>query len=171
MHLLPIKRIFIKRIFVSVVLVGSLCVLVFGQRRTSTRPCPPETICDPPRQFDEYASLPWGDENARLDNAAINLQHDANAVLYLVAYGAQAGCVGEARARNHRAKLYLVRKRGIRSSRIIAIDGGYREESFVQIWLWPFDFARPEPQATVARTDTHLKDCHLKTRRGKLRRA
>jgi hypothetical protein len=107
---------------------------------------------------------------ARLDNAAINLQHDPNAVLYLVAYGAQAGCVGEAVARNHRAKLHLVRKLGIRSDRIIAVDGGYREESSVQIWLWPYDWKRPDPEPTVSPRDTRLKNCHHQTRRAKLRR-
>ena len=142
-----------------------------AQRRTPTKPCLPEVICDPPRQFDEYGPLPWSDEKARLDNAAINLQHEPNVVLYLVAYGAQTGCVGEAVARNHRAKLYLVRTRGIPSSRVFTIDGGYREKASVQIWLWPWDWTKPDPQPTVSSSDTQLKNCHVKTRRAKRRRA
>ena len=150
-----------------------LVVTGFGvaQRRTPTKPCPPEVICDPPRQFDEYGPLPWSGEKARLDNAAINLQHDPNVVMYLVAYGAQDGCVGEAVARNHRAKLYLVRARGVRSNRLITIDGGYREKSSVQIWLWPWDWTKPDPAPTVKSSDTHLKNCRSQTRRAKLGRA
>jgi hypothetical protein len=158
----------------TVLLLGALMLGVTGlgvaQRRTPTKPCPPEVICDY-RQFDEYGPLPWGDEKARLDNAAINLQHDPNLVMYLIAYGGQTGCVGEAAARNHRAKLYLVRTRGVRSARVITIDGGYREDSSVQIWLWPWDWTKPNPQPTVSLSDTHLKNCHLQTRRAKVRRA
>jgi hypothetical protein len=154
--------------------VALVCV-IFGlgvaQRRTPTKPCPPQVICDPPRQFDEYGPLPWSDERARLDNAAINLQHDPNVVLYLVAYGAQDGCVGEAVGRNNRAKLYLVRTRGVRSNRLITIDGGYREKSSVQIWLWPWDWTKPDSEPTVRPSDTHLKNCHVSTPRAKLRRA
>src|ERR1051326_457231 len=146
-----------ERVFFSVALVFVVCGLGVAQRRTPTKPCPPEVICDPPRQFDEYGPLPWGDEKARLDNAAINLQHDPNVVLYLIAYGAQNGCVGEAVARNRRAKLYLARTRGVRSDRLFTIDGGYREKSSVQIVLWPWDWTKPDPQPTVSPGDTHLK--------------
>src|SRR5437879_876574 len=41
-----------------------------------TKPCPPEVICDP-MKFDEYGTLAWSDEKARLDNAAITLQRES----------------------------------------------------------------------------------------------
>jgi hypothetical protein len=157
-------------VLISVVVVCLAFGLGVSQRRTPTKPCPPEVICDPPRQFDEYGPLPWSDEKARLDNAAINLQHEPNAVMYLIAYGAPTGCVGEALARNRRAKLYLVRTRGVRSNRVITVDGGYREKSSVQIWLWPWDWTKPNAQPTVSPNDIHLKSCRSQTRRAKLGR-
>jgi hypothetical protein len=157
-------------VLVSMAVVCLAFGLGVAQRRTPTKPCPPEVICDY-RQFDEYGPLSWSDEKARLDNAAINLQHDPNVVMYLVAYGAPTGCVGEALARNRRARFYLVRTRGVRSNRVITVDGGYREESSVQIWLWPWDWTKPDAQPTVNPSDTHLKNCRSQTHRAKLGRA
>ncbi len=123
-----------------------------------TKPCPPEVICDP-RKFDEYGTLAWSDEKARLDNAAITLQRESpDIVMFLVAYAGRHACIGEARNRNVRAKNYLVAKRGVAPNQIVLMDGGYQNKPLVEIWILPRD-VKPYPNPTVDRNDVALKNC------------
>jgi hypothetical protein len=56
-------------------------------------------IADPVK-FDEWADIPFSDEKARLDNAALTVQKQMpRNVIYLVIYAGQRACVGEAKAR------------------------------------------------------------------------
>ena len=152
-----------KLIFAIVVYAGSAFVVAsaYGQ----SKPCPPNTICDP-LKFDEYGSLTWSDEKARLDNLAVSLRGypvDVGAFFFIYA-GRNAG-LDEARARGVRTKTYLVQKRGIKPARIVWIDGGYREQPEVQIWILPLDIGKPEPYPTVDRNQVHVKNCAPQNRR------
>jgi hypothetical protein len=137
-----------------------------------TKPCPPEVICDPSK-FDEYGRILWSDEKARLDNAAISLQRESpEIVIFLVAYAGSRACIGEAQQRNRRAKDHLVTKRGVSPERIVLMDGGYQEESLVEIWILPRDM-KPDPNPTVNRKDVVLKNCakRVPAKRATMRRA
>ena len=120
--------------------------------------CPNPGICDP-LQFDEYHKLSWTDEKVRLNNAATHLRQADGDVLYIVAYGGREACVGEAIARNRRAKRYLVRTRGLSAEHVVTVDGGYRNEATVEIWFGPptpgWAFANP----TLDKREVHLKQC------------
>jgi hypothetical protein len=139
-----------------------LCLLSLSNAQAQSNPGSPG-IRDPVK-FDEYGKILWSDEKARLDNAAIYLQREpATFVLYLIAYGGRRACVGETQARLLRAKNYLVGKRGLASSRIISIDGGYREKQMVEIWLLPRDIGEPAPNPTVDKSEVRLRDCKAKS--------
>src|ERR1044071_10340058 len=73
---------------------------------------------DSARKFDEYGDIAFDDEKARLDNFAIELKSDPNAVGYLIVYGGRVSVKGIAKTRALRAKQYLVKKRGLTSNRI-----------------------------------------------------
>jgi hypothetical protein len=140
-----------------------LCLLGLSNIQAQIQSNSERPIIRDPVKFDDYGKILWGDEKARLDNAAIHLQREpANFVLYLVAYGGQRACFGEAQARLLRAKNYLVGKRGLASSRVVSIDGGYREEQTVEIWLLPRDLGKPSPTPTVEKSEVQLRDCRLK---------
>ena len=146
-----------KRIIPSIAFPCSF-VFAAAQVVAQIQGCPP--ICDPSRQFDEYGRIPWAEERARLDNAAIQFQQDpSDFVLYLIAYGARDGCAGEAQARYARAKRYLVGKRHLAANRIVPIDGGYRAGLVLQIWMWPRAFGAPHSEPTVDRSNLRLKNC------------
>jgi len=87
--------------------------------------------------FDVYGRIPREDESARLDNYANALIELPTMRGVIVAYGGRRGVRGEARERAARAKSYLVGKRGIEPWRITTIDGGYREESVVELNVLP----------------------------------
>jgi hypothetical protein len=100
-------------------------------------------------KIDEYGNIPMDDEKARLDNYAIELQNDPTAQGYLICYGGRVGYEGEAQRRCDRAKDYLVNTRGISAERIVTLDGGYKEDLTVELWLIPAGAAPPRASPTV----------------------
>src|SRR5882672_1687920 len=91
----------------------------------------------PISKFDEFGDIRCEDEYARLDNFAIQLQHEPQAKGVIIFYGGKTfrGRLpkrGEAEARAARLKPYLVRRRGIPASQVIVINGGYEEEWLAQ---------------------------------------
>jgi hypothetical protein len=102
---------------------------------------------DPPvsRKVDEYGDVRVGDEKARLDNFAVELQNDPTAYGYLICYGGRRGARGAARRRCERAKNFLVVSRGVEPRRLVALDGGYRESLTVEAWVVPFGAQPPLP--------------------------
>jgi hypothetical protein len=101
------------------------------------------------RKIDEYGNIRFNDEKARLDNFAIELQNDPTAQGYLICYGGRRGRAGEAQARCDRAKNYLTTTRGIDASRIVTVDGGYREDLTVELWVVPSGATPPAASPTV----------------------
>ena len=84
----------------------------------------------PIRKLDEFGDIKCEDEMARLDNFAIQLQHEPQAKGVIIFFGGKTftGKLpkrGEAEARAARLKPYLVQRRGIPSNRVIVINGGY----------------------------------------------
>ena len=95
------------------------------------------------RKFDEWHDIPFSDEKARLDNAALQLRQDRGYIIYLVIYAGKTACVGEAQARGIRAKNHLVRKRHVNPQQVIWIDGGYKDRVTTEVWVWPPKVGRP----------------------------
>ena len=118
-----------------------------------------------PRKFDEYGSLMWPDEKARLDNVAAELSLHSDEVVYLYAYNGRRGCVGEALARVTRAKDYLVKKRGIKSDRVIWKDAGHREDFVIEFWVEPRWASAPYASPTVDPSEARPRDCKHRKRR------
>ncbi|MEN3332450.1 MAG: hypothetical protein V7641_1815 [Blastocatellia bacterium] len=98
------------------------------------------------RKLDEYGKLKPEDENARLDNFVVELQSDPTAQGYIIAYGGRRSRAGDAKTVAARAKTYLVNKRQLDPQRVITVDGGYREEPSVELWIAPT--GGQAPQAT-----------------------
>jgi hypothetical protein len=103
-----------------------------------------------PRKVDEYGDIAVGDEKARLDNFAVELQNDPTAQGYLICYGGRRGARGAALRRCDRAKNFLVISRGIDAWRITALDGGDRNGLTVEAWIVPSGATPPKPTPTVS---------------------
>ena len=85
-----------------------------------------ESTVEPSSPFDEYGTIRWEDEKARLDNFAIQLTHvDTKMLGYILVVDQTRGCPGEAQARASRAKRYLVEYRGVPWNRVIWRREGY----------------------------------------------
>lgn len=102
------------------------------------------------RRFDEYGALKPNDENARLDNFAIELQNDPLVQGYIIAYGSRASRTGYAKKGAARAKSYLVKNRSLDPARVMVLDGGLREEPAFELWLVPSGAQPPAPTPMIA---------------------
>lgn len=101
------------------------------------------------REFDVCYSCSFDDQKARLDNLAVELQNDPTATTYLMAYAGRTSRVGQADRLLLRARDYLVTQRGIEASRIITVNGGFREEDSLAVWIVPQGALPPSPSPTV----------------------
>jgi hypothetical protein len=120
------------------------------------------------RKFDEYGNIRFNDEKARLDNFAIALQNEPGAQGHIIAYGGRRGRAGEAQARADRARDYLVNTRGIDPGRIVTVDGGFRENLTVELWIVPTGAAAPTATPTVDASE--VQTTTPRTRRAPRRR-
>ena len=84
-----------------------------------------------------------------MDNYAIELQNDPTATGQIICYGGRKGRTGEAQRRCDRAKDYLVNTRGISADRIQTVDGGYKEDLTVELWIVPSGATAPQASPTV----------------------
>jgi hypothetical protein len=108
------------------------------------------------RLFDQYGNIAFNDEKARLDNYAIQLQNEPGAQGYIVVYGGRRGRANEAQARADRAKDYMVNTRGVDPGRIVTVDGGYREDLTVELWIVPTGATPPTASPTLQQSDVTI---------------
>lgn len=106
--------------------------------------------------FEDYGNIAFNDEKPRLDNFAIQLQHDPELLGYIVVYAGRYSREGEAQRRAKRAKRYIVNMRGTAPARVVTIDGGYRETLTTELYLLqrhlPPPTGKPTPGRNEART-------------------
>jgi len=101
------------------------------------------------REFDTCCSCSNDDLKARLDNLAVELQNDPSTTTHIFAYGGRTSPSGQAGRLLTRSRDYLMTERGIDASRIVQVNGGFREEDCVEVWIVPRGATPPQPSPTV----------------------
>jgi PEGA domain len=101
------------------------------------------------REFDECNNCTFDDQKARLDNLAVELQNDPSTRAYVIAYGGRMSPVGQVEKLMSRARDYLVTQRSIDASRLVVVNGGFREDDSVELWVVPSGASAPQPTPTV----------------------
>ncbi len=101
------------------------------------------------REFDECNNCTFDDQKARLDNLAVELQNDPATTGYVIAYGGRMSPIGQTARLMTRARDYLINDRGIDGSRIVIINGGFRESDSVELWIVPRGATPPRATPTV----------------------
>jgi len=102
----------------------------------------------PPKRFDEFPSIAFDDDKARLDNLAIELQNNPGSTGYIIAYAGRRSRAGEADRMGRRAVEYLTAQRGIDRSRLAFVNGGMRDSNTFELWLVPQGAEPPRPTPT-----------------------
>ena len=64
--------------------------------------------------------------------------------------------------RLYRMKKYLVDVRGMQAERFVIIDGGYRENLMIQLWIKSREGKAPVPTPTVLPKDVRFKKGKIK---------
>lgn len=105
------------------------------------------------RRLDDYGDLAFELEKEHLAGFARELRRAPDAQGYIIVYGGRCGADAAALERAERAKDWLINKHGIDASRIVAIDGGYRETLATEIFIGPVDATWPELKASVQPLD------------------
>jgi hypothetical protein len=110
-----------------------------------------EAATGPPsfEKIDEYGDIAFRAEKEHLDHLALQLRNMPDMRGYIIAYAGRRARVGEAQVRAARAKKYLVKTHGVEANRVVTIDGGYREELAVALYLVPRGADEPVPIPTV----------------------
>jgi hypothetical protein len=103
--------------------------------------------------FDRFGDLNCESEMARLDNFALQLQSEPDRIGVLIFYGgrrfrSRLPKRGEAAARAARLKPYLVGRRGLPADTVFVLDGGYRDEWRLDLWIAPRG-RMPAPDPTI----------------------
>ena len=130
---------------------------------TSITP-PSPTVCP----FDQYGDIKFKDEQARLDNFAIQILNFPSSRGLILLYAGEKTFKGEAAHRLQRARSYL-NFRGLDSTRIITVNCGFADgltailyvvpdgasipgcDSFRQIPLSEVKFTKPRPKSAKKR--------------------
>ena len=99
-----------------------------------------------PKKFDEFPSVAFDDDKARLDNLAIEMQNDPGARGHVIVYAGRASRRGTADQLGARTESYLSTVRGIDRSRLTVVNGGYRERDYFELYVVPQ--GAPSPTAT-----------------------
>ena len=106
------------------------------------------------RLYDQFEPPAFDDVKARLDNLAIELQNAPTSQAYIIVYSGRRSRAGQADRLAARAKDYMTKERGIDSSRLVVINGGYRESDYFELWLVPQGADAPQATPTVQPGDT-----------------
>ena len=123
-------------------LSSGVLLLTYGSAAVGNRPPYPR---GPDRNFDEYGLIRWEDEQARLDNFAIQLQNEPDAMGYIFVFDGSNVCEGEARARAIRARDYVVNYRGLPWNRVMWRYDGFSGEFRIALQPMPRSFKPPDP--------------------------
>lgn len=101
---------------------------------------PPPTMC----AFDSYGNIKFEDEQARLDNIAVQLMNQPLSSVYIMMFAGQVTYEKEAEERLRRAKSYLTDVRGSDPNRIVTVDCGFSQALITKLWVVPVG-ATPPP--------------------------
>jgi hypothetical protein len=112
--------------------------------------------CTPPHLFDQYGGVSATDEQMHLDRLVEYLNETPGSIAYVVAYAGRRSCVREAEWRANRAQKYLVEGKKIKADRIVAVDGGYRDELTIDLFI-ASDCCGPLPTPSLARSSAQVK--------------
>ncbi len=114
-------------------------------------------LADEWRVFDAYGDLPFEHEKERLRAFSVYLRAEPpGARAYIIVYAGRCSYRGEAKRRAERAKSYLVSGLGVKAERVVALDGGYREELRVELWPVPVGAAPPEAKPSLRPSEVRV---------------
>jgi len=121
--------------------------------------------------FDRFGYIRISDAKARLDNFVIHLFELKTQAPefrgYIIVYAGRRSYLGEAQHIANCYKNYLVRVRKMDAGSLFAVDGGFRDEIAVELYIGRADFYPPTLWPTLSPKKAHiikrrLKSCYVR---------
>jgi hypothetical protein len=108
------------------------------------------------KNFDEYLKRAVTNENARLDNFAVELLNNKDFMGYVIGYAGRSARVGETRTNLNEIRSYLIKKRSVPPNRVVMINGGHRENATIEFYLVPRKLPAPVPTPTISTAEVQI---------------
>lgn len=108
-------------------------------------------VAAPASKVDEFGELPEKDEAGKMDSIVTFLGQSPDRV-YLIGYAGRNNVRGYTSDTLRRMKTYLAKTPGI-AERVVAMDGGFREQPAFEIWVVPVGAEGPRPTPTIDRRE------------------
>jgi len=109
------------------------------------------------RHEDEGSGLSFQEDKPRIDRFAEEIKSNRSAVAYIIAYGGLVSYKNEAAVRLACIRNYLITAHGISGSRLKLINGGYRTEVSVRLYLVNPGEPKPTAYSMVNREAVRMK--------------
>ena len=106
---------------------------------------------------DDGGGLSFEEDKPRIDRFADELKRDKSADAYIIAFGGLVSYKNEARIRLRCIRDYLITAHKISRSRLKLIDGGYRPEISVQLFLVKPEEPKPTAFPIVNREAVRIR--------------
>lgn len=119
-----------SRIFLSILFI--LFALFIVRVEAFSQEGPPVA-----RKFDEFGDIQLSDLKARLDNFAVQLQHDPNTRGFIVVYRSRKDLPGLSHALALRSRDYILANRSVSADRLALVDGGVAMCITQELWIVP----------------------------------
>jgi hypothetical protein len=133
-------------------MVLTLCFLPLSRHSTPTCSAKPNS------PFDSYGNICWQDEQARLDNFAIQLHNNPTLTGYIIVYAGRISCRDETKYRGNRARNYVLR-RGVDPKRVFFRDAGFQPDIQHVLWLQPKNLPEYKARPSLSKDTVSIKRC------------
>ena len=107
---------------------------------------------------DQYSVVSLDEERQHLDRFAQQLKAGpVESIAYLVSYAGRRSCLNESEWRAKRAAQYLVTTHGIPASRVVTVEGGFKENWTIELYTQPRRDCGPLPNPTLTISQVHIE--------------
>jgi hypothetical protein len=103
-----------------------------------------------PYLIDEFPHVPYSEIAARIDQFFVQLGNEPTMTGYIIIYGSRQGKIRDV-TRVTKSLRDMMAFRRYDTSRVIIVDGGLREEMWVEVYLVPPGSEPPKPTPTLNR--------------------
>lgn len=126
---------------------------------TVSQPIAGTLSMDPNSPFDSYGNLCWEDEQARLDNFAIQLQNAPTVTGEIIVYAGRQSCPSEAKYRGNRARNWVLKRGGLDPKRVVVIEAGFYEAVTTYLIIRPNGSDPYDLRPGLSKNEVSIKRC------------
>jgi hypothetical protein len=104
-----------------------------------------------------YSNISSRERKIRLDYFVDRLQRRTpQSKVYIIGYGGRRSLPNEAQLRANQAKNYLIKEHRINTARIVIIDGGYKDDVQVELYIISPSAPKPLPSPNIYPKDVQI---------------